>query len=273
MKLSNLLSSIDLSLKTEDYQVTDIVSNGNNIKQNCIFVCIKGEHFDSHTLISEALNKGACAIICSEKTEIDNEKIYQVCDTRRALAILYFTFENVKTENLEFFAITGTNGKTTVTTIINHILKSFNLKTGLIGTIENCIGDDHSKAFATTPEPVMLAKLIKKMEENNCKTIVLEASSQALYQQRLASIKFKIAAFTNFSVDHLDYHKTMEEYFSAKKMLFEKCDIAVLNGDDKNVMTISEQETLSYKTFSIKNLNCDFFASEIGYYDNAVNFI
>ena len=169
-------------------------------------------------------------------------------------------------------AITGTNGKTTTTFLIKQILENVGKKVGLIGTVQNMVGSEVYPAHYTTPDPHELQSLFRKMVDANCEYCVMEVSSQALAQGRVKGIHFLIGAFTNLTQDHLDYHKTWENYFNAKRILFENCDIAVTNVDDKNGLKIVENLPCKVVTYAVDNINSDYTAKNVSFSSNGVKY-
>lgn len=229
MKLKELLSGIcecDL-----DLEVTDVVTDTRKIKKDALFVCIKGEHFDSHNSAKEMIEKGACAIIAERDTGAENQFIVE--NTRNALSLIASNFYGNPSKSLKLIGVTGTNGKTTSTYILKQVLETLGHRTGLIGTIAYDTGFRRIHATNTTPEPMQLQSVFSEMVDSGCEYVVMEASSQALAQGRLYGEHFVGAIFTNLTEDHLDYHKTKENYFLAKKMLLDNADTAIVNIDDE----------------------------------------
>ena len=172
-----------------------------------------------------------------------------------------------------FVCITGTNGKTTTAFLIKSILDNCGCKTGLIGTVKNLIGDKEYPAALTTPGPFDLNELFARMVEAECKYCVMEVSSQALSQKRVAGIYFGIAAFTNLTQDHLDYHGTFENYALAKRILFSQCDTAVVNKDDGYSAFMTEKSSCKVVSFSTKSSEADFYAKDITYSPKGIEYV
>ncbi len=233
MNLSELLTSIDYSGSPDlGAEVKDVVSNSNKVREGSVFVCIKGRRFDGHSAAGEALQKGAVAVVCERPLGLAGEVV--VGDTREALAQLCRSFFGNPQDKLTLIAVTGTNGKTTVTTVVKQALERMGFKAGLIGTVRCEIGDRIVPAKFTTPEPWDLYALFSRMVSAGCTHVVMEASSQALDQGRLAGLVFDAAVFTNLTQDHLDYHGDMQRYFEAKKLLFKNARGIVINTDDEH---------------------------------------
>ncbi|MDE6004169.1 MAG: UDP-N-acetylmuramoyl-L-alanyl-D-glutamate--2,6-diaminopimelate ligase [Oscillospiraceae bacterium] len=230
MLLSKLLEDrVKTTLK--DREITSITDDNRKIQENCLYVCIKGENFDGHTVAEQALEKGAYAVIVERDLGLGEKQIL-VQDTRAFYGALCATWFDHPERKMKFIGITGTNGKTTITNVIKYILTKNNYKVGLIGTIQNEIGDEIIHTNNTTPMVFELMELYNKMYQAGCDVVVMEVSSFGLVQKRIGLTKFDIAVFTNLTQDHLDYHKTMENYYQAKKMLFSVCDKAIININD-----------------------------------------
>ncbi len=224
MKLSRLLQELEWL----DREITGVSCDSRQVEKGDIFVAIPGAQADGSAYIAEAVAKGAAAVV----TEADLPYI-RVPDARSALAGLSAAFYGHPAEKMTMVAVTGTNGKTSVCWLLKQVLESCTgRKVGLIGTVENHIGDLVIPADRTTPQSNELQKWLFRMVEAGCEYCLMEVSSHAIVQQRIASLHFRVGAFTNLSRDHLDYHKTMEDYCQAKAGLFSQCDKAVVNSLD-----------------------------------------
>jgi UDP-N-acetylmuramyl-tripeptide synthetase len=218
-------------------EVSAIEYDSRKVKSGALFVAIRGLKTDGHLFIEKAIEAGAIAVICEEfpKT-LDLTRVYiRVENTRMALALLAKRFYDNASDKLVMIGVTGTNGKTTTTMLIHSILTHAGVRAGLIGTIAYKIGDETLEAERTTPEAVELHTFFDKMIKAGCKACVMEVSSHALALHRVYGIRYDIAVFTNLTRDHLDFHGTMENYFRAKKILFESLDekaVAITNQDD-----------------------------------------
>ena len=219
MLLSELLKGIDTKSNFNDTEITDITDNTAKLCEGCVFVCIKGAHFDGHSAAEEAVNKGARAVVAEYDTGVKNQIL--VKNTRDAYSLLCANFYGNPSEKLHLIGITGTNGKTTTTFILKGIFDNLGIKSGLIGTVKNVTGDKEYPSSLTTPDSKELQRLFREMVDSGCKYCVMEVSSQALAQGRVDGCHFDIALFTNLTQDHLDYHKTFENYRNAKRKLFE----------------------------------------------------
>ncbi|HOD03177.1 MAG TPA: Mur ligase family protein, partial [Clostridiales bacterium] len=221
MLLSRLLDGIPVTGKYLDVDVQEITDNSNNVTVGCLFVCIKGAHFDAHKVAYEVLQKGAAAVVVER--DIGIEKQIVVDDSRAAFALLCKNFFERSSDKLKIIGVTGTNGKTTTTFVIKDILESLGKSCGLIGTVKNLIGEESVPSVLTTPDPFVMHALFKRMVNAGLEYCIIEVSSQAMHQKRLEGVEFEIGILTNISQDHLDYHGSIEEYIAAKKQLFYAC--------------------------------------------------
>ncbi len=231
MKLAELLEN-RYPTALGDTEITAITADNRKITPNCIFVAVKGETFDGHTAAAKALADGAAVVIVERDLGLGDRQIL-VPDTRAEHGNLCAAWFGHPERRMRFIGVTGTNGKTTITTVIKYILTQNGHKVGLIGTIQNEIGDEVVHTENTTPMVFDLFALYKQMADAGCDTVVMEVSSFGLVQKRIGPTHFEVAVFTNLTQDHLDYHKTMENYYQAKRMLFDICDKAVINTDDE----------------------------------------
>ena len=270
MKLSQLMKRVKTTSICEDYEISFVTDDFEKIEENCLFVCINGHKTDAHIFAHEAIKKGAAAVVVERDMDIDKQII--VKDTREAYAFLCSAFYGNPADKLKIIGITGTNGKTSTSFLLSELIKLSGHKTGLIGTVVDIIGDKEIDSKLTTPDSAELFKYLSEMVENGCEYCVMETSSQALDQKRLSGIKFEIGVFTNLTVDHLDYHKTMENYFNAKRTLFSNCKKAVVNLDDKNGLKICEDLDIETVTYSTKNDHADYTAKNVEYYDDSVKY-
>ncbi len=259
MLLSKLLRGISHSEIKMDEEITDIVSSSREVKKGCLFVCIKGDSFDSHTIASQMLSQGASAVITQKNLGLEAQIV--VPDTKKALARIWSNFYDNPEKKLKLIGVTGTNGKTSTTYMIRHILESVGYKTGLIGTVGYSFDKDNfTPSELTTPEPRELYRIFNTMANNGCEYCVMEVSSQALSQKRCDGLIFECGVFTNLTNDHLDYHKNMENYLAAKGELLKKSKISVVNCDDPNARTISAYAKEKKIFFSSKNKTADYYA-------------
>ncbi|MBQ9531468.1 MAG: UDP-N-acetylmuramoyl-L-alanyl-D-glutamate--2,6-diaminopimelate ligase [Eubacterium sp.] len=270
MKLKEILKGIDVRNEYADKEVINVTSDSRLVKEGFLFVCIKGASFDGHNVAEEMLNKGAVAVVCERDLGLKNQILVE--NSREVYSPICANFFNNPANSLKLIGLTGTNGKTTTTFIIKQILENLGKKVGLIGTVQNMVGEEIYPAHYTTPDPYELQSLFGKMVDAGCEYCVMEVSSQALAQGRVAGIRFTLAAFTNLTQDHLDYHKTWENYFLSKRMLFENCDIALTNLDDKNGLKIVEGLDCKVKTYSVDNVNSDYTAKNVCFSSDGVKY-
>ncbi len=243
----------------DDTDIKGITDDTRKVSEGYIFVCIKGEKFDGHSFAGEMLEKGACAVVADHDIGLGKHQII-VENTRDFYGMLCAKWFDHPERKMKFIGVTGTNGKTTITNVIKKILTDNGHKVGLIGTIQNEIGDKIIHTDNTTPFAYDLMKLFSQMSEEGCDYVVMEVSSFGLVQKRIGCTRFDTALFTNLTQDHLDYHKTMENYYQAKKMLFDICDKAIINTDDDYGKRLYD-ETSCIKFSYGSSDNNDFFAS------------
>ncbi len=259
MKLSELLSDLNIACAFEDRDVTTVTDNSSKIVPGCIFVCIEGKHFDGHTKATEALESGAAAVVVSRDLGLKKQII--VRNTRSAYTLLCAAFFKHPERRLKLIGITGTNGKTTTAFVIQSALEALGHKTGMIGTVKNILGNGREiPASLTTPDPVELFSLFDEMVKNGCEYCVMEVSSQALDQRRVEGIRFTSAVFTNLTRDHLDYHETFENYKKAKHILFENTDPGIFNIDDEAAEYMMSDTACRKVTYSLNQDTSDYSA-------------
>ncbi len=259
MRLYELLSGI-AETSVPDREITFITDNSGKIVKDCIFVCIRGRNFDGHTVAAEALEKGAYIVVADHDLGLENQIITD--DTREFYGKLCAAWFDHPERKMTFIGVTGTNGKTTMTNVIKHILTKNGHKVGLVGTIQNEIGDTVYHTDNTTPMAFELMELFSRMAEEKCDTVVMEVSSFGLAQKRIGTVHFRTAVFTNLTQDHLDYHKDMEDYFNAKKMLFDICDYAVCNIDDEYGIRLFNSIKCRKSSYSVKG-KADVYADVV----------
>lgn len=270
MKLSQILNGINIKNEYVDSEVLDVTSDSRLVEQGFLFVCIKGASFDGHSVAQQMLEKGAVAVVTERDLGIDGQII--VDDTRAAYSPICANYYGNPADSLKLIGLTGTNGKTTTTFLIKQILENVGKKVGLVGTVQNMVCDEIYPAHYTTPDPHELQGLFRKMVDNGCEYCVMEVSSQALAQGRVQGLHFLVGAFTNLTQDHLDYHKTWENYFNSKRLLFENCDIAVTNVDDENGLKIVDGIDCSVVTYAVDNIQSDYTAHNVAFSSNGVKY-
>ncbi len=270
MKLSDVLKGIKVNNEYAQAEVLDVCSDSRLIKEGSLFVCIKGATFDGHSVAREMVEKGAVAVVCEHDLGLSNQIL--VDNTRDALSPLCSNLFGNPSESLRLIGLTGTNGKTTTTFLIKQILESLGKKVGLIGTVQNMVGDEVYPAHYTTPDPHELQSLFRKMVDAGCEYCVMEVSSQALAQGRVEGVHFEAAAFTNLTQDHLDYHKTFENYFNSKRILFENCDTAITNLDDEYGKRIVENLPCKVLSYGVKRIEADYSARNVEFSADGVKY-
>lgn len=266
MELSTALSKVKV---LENVGSMDISINGVNmdsrlIQKGNLFVAVCGTLTDGHKYIPKAIELGAAAIICQTIPEDRpaNVSFIRVADTEDAIGKIATMFYGDPTKKLKLIGVTGTNGKTTVATLLYEMFTKFGFKCGLCSTVCNYIGATPYPADHTTPDPVTLNKLLSEMVKEGCEYAFMECSSHAIHQKRIGGLHFMGALFTNLTRDHLDYHKTFENYRDAKKAFFDGLDkdaFAITNLDDKNGLVMTQNTCATVKTYSLQRM-ADFHA-------------
>ena len=279
MKLSKLIENIEVKkiINNKDVEVKGISYNSKTIQNGEIFVCLKGEHSDGHEFAKMAVEKGACALYCEKELDFDIPQII-VESTRHQIADLAAAFYEYPSKKINLVGVTGTNGKTTVTHLIQRIVEDAHKKCALIGTLGYKLSgqDSYHDAKHTTPQAPELQKTLKTICDSDIEYVAMEVSSHALEQNRVGGCVFNGAVFTNLTQDHLDYHITMNNYFEAKAILFRNLksgDFAVINNDDKYCDKFKNTVSNGVRiyTYGIKN-NADIVASDIDFSIHGANF-
>lgn len=237
MRLRELLHGIESTTQTapESLEITGISCDSRETEKGSLFVAIPGNRKSGEAYIRQALERGAAAVICQGRPPEnlpEGAPFILVRNARQTLGRLACTWYGNPAERLKIIGVTGTNGKTTTTYLIRHILQAAGEKTGLIGTVENRIGEQSLPAQRTTPNALEIQSLLRRMADRRCTCAAMEVSSHALSQRRTEGISFAVGVFTNLTEDHLDYHGTMERYCDAKAELFKNCRAAACNADD-----------------------------------------
>lgn len=259
MELDILLKSVSVVRVTGDTvrNITGINMDSRLVQPGDLFVAVKGTQADGHTYIGKAVEKGAVAVVCEAWPEVQAEGVtyVQVKDSESAVGRLATVFYGDPTSKLQLIGVTGTNGKTTIATLLYNMFRVFGYKCGLCSTVCNYIDDEAVPTEHTTPDPITLNRLLGRMADEGCKYAFMEVSSHAVAQHRIAGLKFAGGIFTNLTRDHLDYHKTFENYRDAKKAFFDglpKGAFAVTNVDDRNGMIMVQNTKAVVKTYSLR---------------------
>ena len=266
MKLEQLLSNIK-PLATEgklDVDITGVNIDSRKIQPGHLFVAMRGTQTDGHAFIPKALEMGATAILCEVMPEERKEGVtyIQVTSTEEAVGPVATMFYGEPSKRLKLVGVTGTNGKTTIATLLYNMFRQFGHRCGLLSTVCNYIEDETVPASHTTPDPIELNALLARMVEAGCEYAFMECSSHAIHQRRIGGLQFAGGIFTNLTRDHMDYHKTVENYLKAKKMFFDslpKSAFVVTNIDDKNGLVMVQNCKANIKTYSTRSM-ADFRA-------------
>lgn len=247
-----------------DVEITGVDIDSRRVGAGHLFVAMKGTQTDGHAYIGKAIDQGAAAILCEDMPEETKDGVtyVQVKSTEDAVGEAATTFYGDPSRKLRLLGVTGTNGKTTIATLLYNMFRKLGYKCGLLSTVCNYIEDEQIPADHTTPDPIELNRLLARMVEAGCQYAFMECSSHAIAQKRIGGLKFAGGIFTNLTRDHLDYHKTFENYRDAKKAFFDglpKSAFAITNADDKNGMVMVQNTKATVKTYSTQRM-ADFRA-------------
>lgn len=262
MKLEEIIKGIAVNEISGDAakEISGINTDSRLVEPGHVFVAVKGTQTDGHTYIGKAIEKGAIAVVCETLPESLDETVTYVrtTDTEDAAGKLATAFYGNPTSQLELIGVTGTNGKTTIATLLYHLFRKLGYKTGLISTVCNYIDGEAIPTDHTTPDPITLNRLLGRMADEGCKYVFMEVSSHSVAQKRISGLRFAGGIFTNLTRDHLDYHKTVENYLKAKKAFFDRLPrnaFALTNLDDKNGMVMTQNTKAKVSTYSLRNLS------------------
>lgn len=261
MQLNELLKRIPVLeiLGTDSLEVSELVFDSRKVTENSLYIAIRGTVVDGHSFIAASVEKGAKAIVCEEfpKHQDENVTYVKVKDSSRALGHLASNFYGNPSEKLKLIGVTGTNGKTSVSTLLFDVFKNLGYDSALLSTVEIRIADQVIPATHTTPDIITINKILAQAVEEGCEFAFMEVSSHGIAQNRIEGLHFKIAGFTNLTHDHLDYHKTFDEYLKTKKRFFDELDhtaIAITNVDDKNGNVMLQNTKASKKSYAMKTM-------------------
>ena len=273
MKLQELLAGVAVQSRTAapELEIGEVRSDSRAVEKGDLFVAIRGYATDGHRYIEKALAQGAAAIVCEEAPA--GAPAVVVENSRRALAEIAANRFGHPADSMVMLGVTGTNGKTTTTYLIKHILEQAGHTVGLIGTNQNLIGSEAIETERTTPESYELQALFARMRDTGCTHVIMEVSSHSLVLDRVHGIRFAVGAFTNLTQDHLDFHKTMEEYRRAKARLFAVSDRGVINLDDPAADAMLADALCPCLTFSCEKDAADLTARNIGLHADGVSFL
>lgn len=266
MKLFNLIACEE---NLKDLEISGVTCDSRKVKKGFAFVCIVGSLSDGHDYAQTAIENGAAVIVAQKDLGIKNQIIVE--DTHAAFATMCANWFGNPAKKLKLIGVTGTNGKTSVTYMLKSILEAAGHKVGLVGTIQNMIGDEVIPTSNTTPNAYDLNSLFSLMCDKGCSYAVMEVSSHALDQCRVYNLDFEVAMFTNLTQDHLDYHITMDNYLEAKKKLFKMCKTAVINKDDEYAERLMDGLDCKIITYSTGN-DSTFSAKAVNYRPESVEY-
>lgn len=274
MKFSKMITQTENEImnldESFDFTINKLTADSKNVEQNDIFFAVKGFVTDGNKFIQDAFEKGAKAVITAGEPDIIDSRIHKVKDVRKTMAVMSSAFYGNPSGKMKMIGVTGTNGKTTVTSIINSVLQAAGKKTGLIGTNGNFINKRFIRTEHTTPDSIELNRILSEMAAEDVETVIMEVSSHALQLKRVYGIDFDIAVFTNLTPEHMDFHKDMENYFESKKILFDSLrrigkkgikTAAIYNCNDEygsKIVSNSEAERIAYGfgcgTYTARNI-------------------
>ncbi|SIQ34261.1 UDP-N-acetylmuramoylalanyl-D-glutamate--2,6-diaminopimelate ligase [Chryseobacterium sp. RU33C] len=240
-------------------EVTELVIDSRKVTENALYIAMRGTVVDGHSFIASAIEKGAAAIVCEEfpETLVENVTYIQVKDSSKTLGHLASNFYGNPSQKLKLIGVTGTNGKTSVSTLLFDIFKNLGYPAALLSTVEIRIGEEVIPATHTTPDVITINRILAEAVEKGCEFAFMEVSSHGIAQNRIEGLHFKIAGFTNLTHDHLDYHKTFEEYLKTKKRFFDQLEdtaIAITNVDDKNGNVMLQNTKAKKKSYALKTM-------------------
>ncbi len=265
MLISQLLSNANIMYKAQDVDIKYITDDSRKVEKDTLFIC----HEKGEPYVAQAIEKGAVAVVAQRKL---SENTIVVEDTRKAYALLSAAFFGHANRKIKVIGVTGTNGKTTVTNMIYSILTLAGHKCALLGTVENRFGGKAEPASLTTPDSFELHRMFSEMVSCGTEYCIIEASSQGLFQQRLYGVEFEAGILTNVTEDHLDYHKTMENYKEAKKILFTQSKLSVINYDDEYADEFVKAASCTVKTYSLESDSADYTAKCIKFGDGITDY-
>lgn len=274
MNLRSILHDIDYKVLKgkDDVDIREIQYDSRKVEKGDLFICIEGYKTNGHKYAKSSVEKGAVAVVCSEDlNEIPNCTVIKVDDTRKVMSVAASNYYGNPSSRMKIIGVTGTNGKTTSTFMIKSILEEAGYKVGLVGTIANYIGGKKLHSDRTTPESLDLQKLFKEMADSGVDYCVMETSSHSLYLRRVYGIKFSQAIFTNLTRDHLDFHKTFENYYQAKLILFENTLNSIINVDNKYGKRIYNDAQGNKITYAVDN-KADIKGSNLNMHSRGVSF-
>lgn len=262
MKLNELLKAIQPTqvIGNQEVEIKEVNIDSRQVREGDLFMAMRGTQTDGHAYIASAIEKGAVAVLCEDLPEQLNDGVtyIQVKESEDAVGKLATTFYGDPTSKLKLVGVTGTNGKTTIATLLYNTFRYFGYKVGLVSTVCNYIDDEAVPTEHTTPDSITLNRLLGKMADCGCKYAFMEVSSHSIDQKRISGLKFAGGIFTNLTRDHLDYHKSVDNYLRAKKKFFDdmpKNAFCLTNLDDKNGMVMTQNTRAKVYTYSLRSLS------------------
>ncbi len=246
----------------ETLEISRITFDSREVEKGDLFVAIRGTEADGHSFIEKAISAGAVAVVSQDKPQSENQTVswIYVSDSRKALALMASTFYGHPSRELQLVGITGTNGKTTIATLLHEIHMHLGFRAGLLSTIQVLMGNDSLPATHTTPDPIQINGYLRRMVDAGCEYCFMEVSSHAIDQDRIEGLDFNGGVFTNLTRDHLDYHKNFKSYLEAKKRFFDHLPrgaFALVNNDDKNGKVMLQNSPAEAHFFGLRSL-CEF---------------
>ena len=262
MLLQDVLYKVRLQavIGSTEVEVKGICIDSRKVQAGCVFIAVKGTAVDGHQFIHKAIESGAIAIVCEQMPAIVKEGItwVQVENSAAAAGVMAHNFYGSPSQKLKLVGVTGTNGKTTIATLLYQLFSSLGYKCGLISTVQNCIGDKVLESTHTTPDAISLNALLAEMVDASCSYAFMEVSSHAIHQHRIEGLEYAGGIFSNITHDHLDYHKDFAEYINVKKQFFDslpKEAFAITNVDDKRGRVMVQNTRAAIKTYSLKSIS------------------
>lgn len=258
IELLNRIPVLEIHGKN-DREVSALVFDSRKVTEDSLYVAVKGTVADGHSFIASSIEKGTKTIVCEELPEnLDQNTTYiKVKDSSKTLGQLASNFYGNPSEKLKLIGVTGTNGKTSVSTLLFDVFKNLGYNSALLSTVEIRVGDEIIPATHTTPDVITINQILAKAVESGCEFAFMEVSSHGISQNRTEGLHFKIAGFTNLTHDHLDYHKTFDEYLKTKKRFFDELNdgaIAITNVDDKNGNVMLQNTKAKKKSYALKTM-------------------
>ncbi len=244
---------------TIDRQIRRIVFDSRSVSEGDLFVAVRGTQVDGHQFIKQATEQGCSAVICETLPEVLSDQVtyVRVKDSARALGLASANYYGNPSKELKLLGVTGTNGKTSIVTLLHSMFTSLDVKAGLLSTVRNLVGEIEIAATHTTPDSVAIQAMLRQMADAGCTHVFMEVSSHAADQKRIAGLDFDVAVFTNITHDHLDYHGTFDNYIRAKKLFFDELPghaVALVNADDKHGRVMVQNTRATVRTFGLRSV-------------------